>query len=268
MGSGGLDRKHRVRVANGLVALALVFAPGVADAGIVNVQSVLATDVEEGLSASFTGTVDWRTGNSNVLLGSLATVARYRHGDHLGFAMLRGELGRSNGNRNIARTFAHLRYRYLLSERWLGETFAQHEYDEFRRLETRALFGVGPRYVFFDNKKIQLSAAIAYMFEIEDLNNSEAAVDAGVTNYQHRISSYLLATVKLADNLEFLETVYAQPRIDDPDDIRVLNENRLVVKVSEKVSINTSFVLSYDAEPPDTTARTETALRSSITIGF
>ncbi|WP_233595303.1 MULTISPECIES: DUF481 domain-containing protein [Corallococcus] len=50
-----------------------------------------------------------------------------------------------------------MRFRRRFTERVSGEAFVQHEYNEFRRLQLRALLGAGPRFVLFNEEATGLT---------------------------------------------------------------------------------------------------------------
>lgn len=249
------------------VVVAILGFTAPATAGIVNVQSILATEAEEGLSGSITGSADWRTGNVNLLVLSAAPVARYRRGNHLGLVIVRGELGRSNDVRIISKTFEHLRYRYDLHPRLTLEAFTQHEYDRFRRLELRALAGAGPLIHLVRGDDYRLSWGLAYMLEYEKLRD-DTLPDAGATDLAHRASTYLTGSYELDERVQVVETFYAQPRITDAGDLRLLNDANLIFKITEEVGLTTTFSLSWDRKPPAGIEKLDTGLKSSITYSF
>jgi putative salt-induced outer membrane protein YdiY len=238
-----------------------------ARAGIVNVQSSLATEADEGLSGSVEGSVDWRTGNVSQLSLALAPAARYRSGDHLLVALGRAELYQVQDIQFDRRLFEHLRYRYTI-KRWLtGEVFAQHELNERRRLLLRALTGAGPRFQLADAGGFRLGLGVAYMIEYEKLND-KSPIDPDEAALNHRISSYLTGSYELADNLLLVGTLYGQPRITDVADIRLLLETQIVVRVTGRLSLKSSFSMHYDREPPDTVEPLDTRLQSAISYSF
>lgn len=267
---GNHQRHARLCATASVLALAVLLARPAA-AGIVNVQSVLATEAEEGLSGSITGAMDWRTGTVDRLVFSLAPVMRYRTGDHLFLAYGSTEY---DDSADIAKVFGHGRYRHALSERITGEVFTQAEYDEKRALTLRTLGGVGPLFHLFKRDDLRLSWGVAYMLEYEEINDDKATRVPDVTGLQHRISSYLTGSYALADNLQLVETIYVQPLITGPDNVRLHNDSSIVITISKQLSFNTTLALSYDTDPPYETddppsaAELDTALKSSITYQF
>ena len=258
------------RVALFLVALSTtIFAPR-AEAGIVNVQSALATESKPGLSGSATATVDWRTGNSKLLLLGLSPVARFRAGDHLLIAILRGDYGKSGSTNITSKAFEHLRYRYDFHPRVLGELFQQAEYDKFKLLKSRVLVGAGPKVDLLSDKRLSLSWGVAYMFEYEKPSSGALETDSEIF---HRVSSYLMARFELDDRVQIVETVYAQPCITDPADVKLLNESQVVIQLTTRIALKSSLVVGFDAEPlhkNDGTRleRLDTATKTSVTVSF
>ena len=60
----------------------MVMAGGQVSAQIVNVQPILGSADEEGLQAEIGGSVDYKTGNVELLIAKGSLLATYRRGDH------------------------------------------------------------------------------------------------------------------------------------------------------------------------------------------
>lgn len=268
-------------------ACALVGASAPAAAQIVNVQSLLADEPPEGLSGSITASADWRTGNTNLLALAAAPLVRFRSGDHVALATWRGELRQNKSAPDadfttiVKKSFAHVRYRYRVRPRVVAEAFGQHVFDEFRRLRLRVVAGAGPKFDVVATGPLRLSVAVAYMIEIEELNDGYIDPDndpPSASGIHHRASSYVVASYHLDDRVTIANTMYAQPRLDDPSDIRMLDDLALVVKLGDSVAITTALSLSYDSHPPtddptdpDPVSAVEafdSALSSSLTVSF
>jgi len=261
-----------VALAFGLSFWLALAAPRLAQAQIVNVQSLVGQDIPEGVSGALDAGADWRTGNTELLILSGAATLRYKSGDHLVFGIARAAYGRigegADKTQIIGNLFEHLRYRWKLSPRLTAEAFGQHELDKFRRLQLRALVGAGPRVTVLDDKQAGLVFGVAYMFELEHLDDKPGTFDAGADSSTSRMSSYVVFTSALNDKVTFAETVYWQPKLFDFADFRLLNETQLLVKLSDKFSFKTAFVLAHDSTPPDTVKSTDTALQTGISYKF
>lgn len=251
---------------SGILLLGSAFAT--AEAAIVNVTGFVEGERPEGLDASLTASVDLHDGNSELFVVGLAPSAQYKAGDHLVLMTARGEYGRSNGERVLFKTFEHLRYRHRLSDRWSAEVFGQHEFDEFRRLSLRALGGLGPRAEWAPQEQLKLAAGLAYMLEYEKLRDNSGENDAGDRNTQHRASSYLTGQWQIREGVTWAQTFYLQPRLDRGRDLRLLNETRIGVRLTERIQLTTALTVGYDTRPPDSIRKTDTSLRSAITIDF
>jgi len=256
-----------MRVLIALVVGIAVLGGGEAQAQIVNVQSVLATKAEPGLSGSVQGSVDWRTGNTDLLRLTTLATARYLIGPHLVVGIVKGDLGRAAGTRYIAKTFEHLRYRMTVSDLVLLEAFAQHEYDQFRRLELRTLMGVGVALRVLRGKELNLTWGLAYMPEYERLRDDDQ-IDAGREYIFNRASTYLSGAVELDKRVQLVQTFYYQPRVDELDDYRFLSESQFVVQVTKRLAQTTSLVIAYDSRPPLAIEKLDTTLKSAFTYSF
>lgn len=253
-----------------IAAVGVLCASGRAEAQIVNVQSQIG-EVPEGVSGQVDAGADWRTGNTDLLILSGAVTTRYKHKDHLVFAVVKGEYGRVGQDPSttfLKHTFEHVRYRLRLSGRVTAEAFVQHEFDGFRRLQLRALAGAGARVTLVDEPDFNVIVGVAYMFEREELDEKMGAMDAGENYNNHRASTYALLGAKVNDKVTFGETVYFQPRLDDPGDARLLSETSLLVKLSDKFTFKTAFVVAHDSDPPDLLEKTDTVLQSNVSYKF
>ncbi len=260
-----------------LLAAALVlFLGSEVRAQIVNVQSSLTTEAEEGLSGSISGSVDWRTGNIERLWMNLTPVGRFRRGDHLFVGIASAEVfdpfADDAADRDV-KTLGHLRYRYTVNKRLIGEVFTQHEFNERRRLLTRGLVGGGPKLQLISTKETQLGLGVAYMFEYELLNEAQDEMgqplaDSGESMASHRLSSYVTGSYQFKERFQLIGTVYAQPRLTDFGDIRLLLESQLVIKLTKRLSFSSSFVVFYDSEPPLEVKGRDTRLKSSLSYSF
>ena len=250
-----------------VVVVLIWLASSIAHAQIVNVQGALAK-VPEGVSGNIELKLEWREGNSPVIDTSGTGTILYRDGKVIGLALVRGGYAKSQDVELSKNTFEHLRTRISIDCRWKWEVFAQHEYDKFRRLQLRALAGTGPAFQIVDNKDVGLLAGIAYVFGYERLDRRMDALDAGDTYFEHRVSAYLTGRETLASNVNLIETIYVQPRIDEPSDARFLGEVSLQTKLSPRIALTNGFTIAYDRSPPDGIERLDTDLKVGVVLKF
>lgn len=256
-----------------VAALALVGIAGAArpaDAQIVNVQGQLAKPPEkDGVSGQVELKLDWREGNNTFfLIGGTGSVL-YRRGRVLGLAIARGEYGNARDGIAIARkSFEHVRTRVTIDCRWRWEAFAQHEYDAFRRLSVRAVVGTGPALQLVNEARVALLAGAAYLFELERLDARDGAIDAGDRASSHRASMYVTGTELIGAGVSIAQTVYVQPRLDDPGDVRVLGELSVTTKLSSRIGLSNGFTVAYDRTPADQIRRYDTQLKVGLLVTF
>lgn len=256
-----------------IAALAVVGLAGLArpaDAQIVNVQGQLAKPPEQdGVTGQAELKLDWREGNNPFLLVGGTGSVLYRRGRVIGLAIARGEYGNAAGGLAIARkTFEHVRARVTIDCRWRWEAFAQHEYDAFRRLSVRGVAGTGPALQLVSQPRLALLAGVAYLFELERLDERAGTVDAGARATSHRASMYLTGTETIGAGVSIAQTVYVQPRLDDPGDIRLLGELSVTMPLSKRIALTNGFTIAYDRTPPDEIRRYDTQLKVGLLVTF
>ncbi len=236
-----------------------------AEAQIVNVQPLLKSP-EPGFRGALGGSLTWKTGNVDLLLTKGTVFVRYLRGAHLLLSSSRGELGLKSGDDFLERLFSHLRWQWRFVDAVTWETYGQVASDRFKRLRLRALAGTGPRFQLLDGEAGSLAVAVSYMFEHEQLGASDAA-DSERVEDNHRLSMYLTGEVKLDDRLSVLHTTYVQPRLDAPlDDVRVLSETTLRVKLTERLGLGVGVVFAYDSAPPMDVKLLDTATDVSLSL--
>ncbi len=250
-----------------VVLFVLVAGLRTASAQIVNVQGALATPPEDdGVTGKLELKVDWRTGNNPLVdVGGGGSIL-VKRGDLLTLLVARGGYGTSRGLTLTKRSFEHLRFRYALDCRWRWEAFAQHEYDAFRRLVIRGLVGTGPALQLVASKPATVLAGAAYMFELERLDDRAGTFDAGARSVFHRASFYVTGTHKLGEGVSITETIYVQPRLRHPSDVRVFAEVAVTSKLSKRLALSDALTFAYDRTPPDEIERLDTQLVVSLIL--
>ncbi len=265
--------RHRCSPGFLFLALALSAVPSVTRAQIVNVLDAVES-AEEGMAGAADFTVEWRTGNTNLLRFGWNLGASYRDGRHLLFfqwklteATQKDSLEGSYETPYINNSFEHLRYRFHLRGPLSAEAFLQHAMDAKQRLRVRALAGGGVRLETPKAKWGFVAFGTDYMFSYEEYyedcacagdpegcsvcddgkacDDDETPVETLFYHpYQHRWSSYLQLVLSLADNLSYQHTTFFQPRFDDFGDYRLMTEAGLVLKAG-RFYTKTSFTVSY-----------------------
>lgn len=242
---------------------------GTASAQIVNVQGALAkAPPTDGAAGEVSLKLTWREGNNPFFDIGGSAVVLGRRGRVLGLALARGEYGRSRGITLTEKTFEHLRARITLDCYWKWEVFAQHELDRFRRLSFRAVAGTGPALQIIDSERVGILAGGAYLFEVERLDEREGTIDAGREDVTSRVSLYITGHEDVTEGVSIVQTVYVQPRILVPSDLRILGELAVQHKLSKRIALKDSLVIAYDDSPPDKVERFDSALEVALLVSF
>jgi len=237
-------------------------------AQVVNVQPLLAKGHgTRGLTLQMDGAIDYRVGNVELLQVSGRVVTQYRTGRHLIFVLGQGEFGTNAKGTFINRLLGHLRYRLTLRRALDAEVFVQVDRDLFRRVSLRALGGAGLRLRVINTEHVRIAFGLAAMVEYEELRGDDKP-DAGWTSTMQRVSSYATVAVPLGPRLSVQETVYVQPRIGAPNDLRVFEELELLTRPTNVLTIRLAAMLAYDAVPPIGVETFDARLQSSIGVVF
>jgi hypothetical protein len=246
--------------------LLLVAAP--ASAQIVNVQPLVAKgEMKPGLAFALEGSLDYRTGNVDLVLATGNLLLRYRLGRHHVFLLSHAEIGIKSGAEFLSKDLEHLRYRVAVYGPIDLETFVQHDRDEFRRLSLRVVWGGGPRLRLLMTSRVEAAIAAAYLGEYEEIRQDKNP-DAGTTRLMHRVSCYATVTVRLRPRLSLAETVYAQPRIGLPSDVRLLEETELLTQVTTRFSLKVAASIAFESVPPIAVKPLDTGLRVMLQLAL
>lgn len=238
-----------------LALLSLCAAP--AAAKIVNVQSLAGAAVKQGFAGKVSASGSLTTGNVVLLLATGTGTAFYRTGDHVFMATVTANYGRKGSGEWFdeedepfrENVFEHIRYRYRWSPRWSSEAFLQHEYDRWRRLRIRGLAGIGMRADLLSSDDGHLALGLAYMAQAEELLEPQAGDLRGLY-LEHRASSYVSASRKLAEAVAIAATIYVQPNLLLGTDIRGLLDLSLQVSVTSEIALTVGYWLAWDTAPP------------------
>ncbi|ATB45049.1 hypothetical protein MYMAC_000632 [Corallococcus macrosporus DSM 14697] len=236
-----------------------------ASAQIINVQALFDENMGPGHSVAVDLGADWRTGSIDLFSLRGALLGQWRTEKHTWLGVVRGEYAFAAEEVIVSKVMEHVRYRYGFTERLSGEVFAQHEFDEFRRIQFRALLGAGPRVKVLTDKKATLVVGLALMLEHERIRR-DAEPDAGKFRTDPRLSSYVLGRLEFMENVFLVQTLYAQPRVTNPADIRLLNDTIFEVKPNARLSVAIGFNLTFDNSPPLGVPKLDTQLRTSVGI--
>jgi hypothetical protein len=233
----------------------------------VNIEQVRPDTTDGGVSGSLGVDMTFRTGNVDIVKLKVSGRLDYAAGGFRTFVLTGGDFGWESGDAFSNEAILHLRQVFRADARVKPETFEQINYDKRRALTFRGLLGGGLRVTVLQWSGSRVWFGTAYMFERERLELPADAVHPDQT-WAHRWSNYLSARIAVTESAGIVWTVYAQPRFDDFEDVRVLGDTRMEVRVGGPVSLVTSFLLRWDSRPPDDIEALDTTLGTGLRLRF
>ncbi|MDX1739808.1 MAG: DUF481 domain-containing protein [Rhodothermales bacterium] len=228
-----------------LITLLFVVSPVRAQ---VNIEQHRPRD--EGTSVSLDASTSFRSGNSDLFDVSAGGQVNHRSGAHTVLALARVRYGKNDGNTYASSSFGHVRYTRWFVPRIAGEAFAQLERDRFTLLQVRSLLGVGGRVEVAHASHLYLYYGSSVMLELENLDESKVSIHPA-SSESVRWSNYVSLRWEISDRAAISTTVYAQPRVDDFEDIRLLQDAALQIDITSAVAFRFVLRQRFDNRPPD-----------------
>ena len=175
---------------------------------------------------------------------------------------------RANDNRYVNNAQGHLRFIRQHSSRISFEVFGQYQFNEFIRLEDRFLAGGGGRFALVQAERTEVFAGIGYMLEQETLDLPAPQPD-GTSSEHHRSTNYLTVRYNSKDErLRLVQTLYAQPRFDRLQDLRLLSETSFEIQLFRQLALAINLNVAHDSEPPAGIKETDVVLSNSLRYSF
>ncbi|GAB5408640.1 MAG: hypothetical protein BalsKO_10050 [Balneolaceae bacterium] len=214
---------------------------------------------QNGLSGSLNVAGSYLDNDEVIYTYSVVSNLQYQSGKNLLLLIGDYKISRSSNTDFQDAAFLHLRFNRTLSNRITAEAFTQIQDDKISLLKYRFLGGLGARIALVQYETIKMNVGIIPMYEFEELLD-----DASTTHQDIRISHYLNAILNISETTDFYSTTYFQPIYSTWEDYRMHNESRLVVSITESVSLNVTNTFSWDADPPSGAPKK----RISLKVGF
>jgi putative salt-induced outer membrane protein YdiY len=141
------------------------------------------------------------------------------------------------------------------------------EENGFTLLQLRFLYGLGVRLRYVDTDRFKLFQGSTPMLEVENLNGSQVVLHPESTTTV-RWSNYVNVRLQVSETTFLVNTVYVQPRVDRTEDVRVLNEAALGVKITDHVTLRVALQVHYDSRPPDNVEDLDLTLQNGLQVSF
>jgi hypothetical protein len=244
-----------------LFLAAIMFVPLLSVAQIVNIEnSRMQSDTVGWLGGG--GLAVSLTKNTQQIIGAEAEAhLQYKTSRDLGLWLILADINYLKVGKQevVANQFVHLRYNYKLSEHIRWEVFGQFQNNNITQIDSRVLFGTGPRFKIVKNSKLRLYAATLAMFERE----KEKTIPVIIHN-DIRSSSYASFTWTPTSTFEIISTTFFQPLFKKLSDYRILNQLVLKAKMSRHFSLSVKWNYLHDRFPAGNAPRTTYNLSTGI----
>ncbi len=251
---------HLARIA--LFIAACLYVPSLA--AQVNVEPLRAKLKDGGATYHFRGALSMHQGNTNASAASAGALTGWSTGPYLGYLNATVDYAESNYEANVTKVFAHARFDRRLVRALHGEVFVQFEHDPFRELDTRELFGSGPR-LEFDWEQWRLHGGMSYMLE---LTKRRVGAAAGEYVARHRLNNYATVNYTPHPNVELSETVYFQPRFDRVSDYFLLSIFGAKFSVTSTLSTGIDLIYRRENVVPAGVEQDDVQMMNSISLTF
>jgi len=235
---------------------------------IVNVEQAIIGPEKDGLHTHVEAAVDGASGNTVKNSTKAEWLSQWKHGRNTEFLLLQYAYGRSNGQIDTNRAFAHLRHRTQVSDHWAVEGFTQAGRDPFARVDLRTLLGAGLRWTLIE--KAESSAVylgLGAFYEHERLSPRAGTTDP-LDSRLWRGNVYLVLKRQLNSQFRAYSTTYYQPALRYPGDFRLLEQLAAVVVLYENLDLKLSLDVTHDSRPPQGVKPTDVRYSTGVTIDF
>jgi hypothetical protein len=178
---------------------------------------------------------------------------QYKTSNDKGLWLILGNHGflKVGDSKFVADDLLHIRYNRKVNEWLRWEFFGQYQNNMVTQIDSRMLFGTGPRFKLIKKPKFRLYSASLFMYEREKEKTSPVIKHSDVRN-----SSYVSFTFLPKDNIELISTTYFQPLLKQFSDYRILNQIAFGIKASPHFSLELKWNYLHDRFPAGSAPRT------------
>jgi len=224
--------------------ITLLFIGSVAYTQIVNIESRRIQTDTTGWAGSFGGGFNLSENVDRIFSVNGFAHVQYKTKKDLYLALgdysfLKGEDTKYSDN-----ALLHLRYNRKLSEFLRWEVFTQLQSNKVSKIDLRWLAGTGPRFKLVGSALLHAYLGVLVMYEYE-----KELSEPPVYHRRVRNSTYLALTLKPTSTLEIISTTFYQPGFHNWSDFRVLNQQSVMLAVTQKLSATINWTYLYDSEP-------------------
>jgi len=234
---------------------------------IVSMQSLHLDKPTPGWQGGFDFNLSGATGNTKQFRLQSSLLLLHNKDLNTHFLNLKYEYGESFGKQDVNNAYGHLRRIQSISSLWAFELFGQLEKNKFARLNLRSLLGSGARWQILNNKKNTLVSGFGAFYSIEDINKADTDDEGGIHKFV-RGNVYLIYKWDIDTNAQIVSTSYFQPRVNDFNDFRLLEDLIFRYALTQKTAIKFSLQVIHDNDPPLNVKKTDASILAGIEFTF
>jgi putative salt-induced outer membrane protein YdiY len=193
----------------------------------------------------------------------------YAPGKH--FYMLLGEVSyvENNASKILNNGNVHLRSTFYYREKFSPELFGQAQYDDFRGLSDRFIFGGALRWNAIRKKKFMLTLGTGPMYEFERWSSPIDNETVEVTFL--KVSNNLIVRWSIGEHIDFNSILYYQVGYDNEIEAprnRISNSTNLNFRINTKIAFKTGLRLAYEDRPIVPITKFIYSVENGISLNF
>lgn len=230
-----------------LFSLLILLLTHSAAQAISNIESQRPGPPPEGWSGHLEFSASGQSGNVDENRYGLGGRLVYKTGENKVFAIVEGAEARTQGIKTTDERFAHTRWMQEQTDITSIEAFVQFQENAFASLLSRYLTGGGGRFELLskpESYSFSLGLGAFHEWEKTDLRTY---TERGKT---WRLNTYWAYQHQLNEQVNWSNTVYLQPSLEDVDNYRVLFEAGLTVQLIGALQLQVSYNVNYNSHPP------------------
>ena len=241
-----------------------IFTASTAQASIVNVLSPQVGDAENGWASNAKLSLQHLAGNESKLAISSLAGTRWQSDSNQVLFKASADWGMASEEVYSKKAFSHLRYKKTFRDSWGAFGFFQIDHNEFRSILMRDLAGVGIERRLFQTDTFKAAIAVGAMAELEWALDEPAPDPLTI-----RSTNYFILAWEPLESMSVGSTTFLQPLVTDPSDIRGFQQVDFRVRMTEKVSISTTWKLEYDSNPADVAVKEwDSSVKSGLVLSW
>lgn len=192
----------------------------------------------------------------------LGSHLQYKTSNDLGLWLILGNLNllKVGSDRFVSDGLAHIRYNRKVNEWLRWEFFGQYQNNVITQIDSRMLFGTGPRFKLIKVPTFRMYAATLFMYEMERERTTPEIKHSDVRN-----SSYISFSWYPRENMDIVSTTYFQPLVTNFSDYRILNQISFTVEATPHFGLTVSWNYLHDRFPAGTAPKTTYNFGTGIT---